>query len=78
MKPEEIKEILRMVDEFNAIDTGDVITKDNINHQIIHLRFTHRQKHLISFMRGDELTSIDRDEYVVNNWTKVSKETLEK
>lgn len=77
MKPD-TKEILRRVDEFNAIEVGDTIANAGGSQKIYAVGMTtERQEKSISFLRDDILTSIDRDEYVLNNWVKVPKEILE-
>ena len=72
---EDIKKILRKVDEFNSLDTGDTIVHSTIgSHRICRVRFTLRQLDLISFMSENELINLDRNAYITGSWAKVPKE----
>jgi hypothetical protein len=76
MNSEDIKEILRRVDEFNAIEVKDVIQVDDEETLVIvHTALTIATKEkLISFMKDDELISLDRDAYVLGNWQVVGRQ----
>lgn len=72
MNEENIKEILRRVDEFSSLDTRNIIAHATIGtHQICHISFKLRQLIEVSFMAENMLISVNRDEYVLNNWTKI-------
>ncbi len=72
---EEIKEVLRRIDEFNAIEVKDVIQCGEESQVIYHTSLTiANQKKLISFMKNDELISLERNTYVLENWQKVGRQ----
>lgn len=75
MNPEEIKEILRRVDEFNSIEVKDAIQRGEDIQIIYHTSLTIATKEkLISFMKNDELVSLDRDTYIFDSWGKVGRQ----
>ncbi len=71
VKIEEIKEILRRIDEFISIEVGDTIANHTETLKIYGVsNAINRQEKSILAMRNDELVSIDRDEYAIDNWIK--------
>lgn len=65
------EQVLNKVDEYQSIQVKDRIILGDVVEYIHHTsldRLTNQK--LISFMRGDELISIDRNEYVLKGWAK--------
>jgi hypothetical protein len=72
MKPQEIKEILHRVDEFNLLQIDDTIANLAESQKIYHVNdASERQERIIEFLRDGQLVSLDRDEYVLDGWGKV-------
>jgi hypothetical protein len=72
MKPQEIKQILHRVDEFNLLQIDDTIANLVESQKIYRVDdASERQERIIEFLRDGLLVSLDRDEYVLNGWGKV-------
>lgn len=74
-----IQSVINSLDEFEGIELGDLIKQPGNEYgygvyAVGLIKDT--QKKSISILQEDELTTIDRDRYLLQGWSKINREQV--